>query len=186
MTTDLPLHPDRPIDFGLQHFCDACKKCARECPSGSITDGPKTMYNGYEIWRNDVDSCARFRVTNSRGASCGRCIKVCPWNKADTLVSRAGHPARRRSGLARRGLIRLDDLMGYGEEDPGLQWWLDMEQSTTGCCPAELTGCQEEVYFKGRKIARQGLASPFSSRSGRQSSSYSPAGTPARAQPSRM
>ena len=41
VTTDLPLHPDRPIDFGLQDFCDACKKCARECPSGSITDGPE-------------------------------------------------------------------------------------------------------------------------------------------------
>lgn len=127
VTTDLPLHPDRPIDFGLQHFCDSCKKCARECPSGSITDGPKTMYNGYEIWRNDIESCARFRVTNARGASCGRCIKVCPWNKADTWYHSLATRLAARSSLARRGLIRLDDLLGYGKEDPDRQWWFDME-----------------------------------------------------------
>ncbi len=128
VTTDLPLAPDKPIDFGLQPFCDSCKKCARECPSGSITDGPKTVYNGYEIWRNDVDSCARFRVTNSRGSSCGRCIKVCPWNKANSWYHELATRLAARSGLARRGLIWLDDAMGYGEEDPSLKWWLDMEQ----------------------------------------------------------
>ena len=32
VTTDLPLFPDKPIDFGLQDFCSKCKKCARECP----------------------------------------------------------------------------------------------------------------------------------------------------------
>jgi reductive dehalogenase len=127
VTTDLPLQPDKPIDFGLQHFCDSCKKCARECPSGSITDGPKTMYNGYEIWRNDIDSCARFRVTNSLGSSCGRCIKVCPWNKADTWYHSMATWLAARSGLARRGLIWLDDFLGYGKEDPDLQWWFDME-----------------------------------------------------------
>ena len=127
VTTDLPLQPDKPIDFGLQAFCDTCKKCARECPSGSITAGPKTMYNGYEIWRNDIDSCARFRVTNNRGASCGRCIKVCPWNKADTWYHSTATWLAARSGLARRGLIWLDDFLGYGKEDPSLQWWFDME-----------------------------------------------------------
>ena len=35
VTTDLPLLPDKPIDFGLQDFCSKCKKCARECPSGA-------------------------------------------------------------------------------------------------------------------------------------------------------
>lgn len=39
----------REVDFGLQRFCEACNKCARECPSGAITAGPKRMFNGYEI-----------------------------------------------------------------------------------------------------------------------------------------
>jgi hypothetical protein len=28
MTTDMPLVPDKPIDFGLQYFCSNCLKCA--------------------------------------------------------------------------------------------------------------------------------------------------------------
>ena len=34
-------------------FCESCNKCARECPSGAITAGPKLMFNGYEIWKSD-------------------------------------------------------------------------------------------------------------------------------------
>ncbi|MCB1391597.1 MAG: NAD-binding oxidoreductase, partial [Rhodobacteraceae bacterium] len=41
VTTDMPMTADRPIDFGLQTFCNSCNKCARECPSGAITAGPK-------------------------------------------------------------------------------------------------------------------------------------------------
>ena len=128
VTTDLPLAPDRPIDFGLQQFCAACKKCARECPSGSIPEGPQTMYNGYQIWRNDIESCTRFRVTNAHGSSCGRCIKVCPWNKADTWYHAVATTLAARSQLARRGLIRLDEVLGYGKEDPSRKWWFDMEE----------------------------------------------------------
>ena len=36
VTTDMPLAHDRPIDFGLQNFCENCQKCARECPSLSL------------------------------------------------------------------------------------------------------------------------------------------------------
>ena len=53
VTTNMPMTHDKPIDFGLQKFCEACNKCARECPSGAITAGPKLMFNGYEIWKSD-------------------------------------------------------------------------------------------------------------------------------------
>ena len=58
VTTDLPLLPDKPIDFGLQKFCSVCKKCAIECPSQAISYGNKVMYIGYETWRLDVERCA--------------------------------------------------------------------------------------------------------------------------------
>ena len=54
---------DKPIDFGLQNFCENCNKCARECPSGAITAGPKLMFNGYEIWKSDSQKCATYRIT---------------------------------------------------------------------------------------------------------------------------
>lgn len=128
VTTDLPLAPDKPIDFGLQHFCTVCRKCARECPSGAITDEGKTWYNGYEVWKPDADACTRYRVTNTLGAGCGHCIKVCPWNKDDTWYHSVATALARRSGLARRGLTWLDDALGHGRPDPRRKWWFDLEE----------------------------------------------------------
>ncbi len=80
VTTNMPITHDKPIDFGLQTFCEACNKCARECPSGAITAGPKLMFNGYEIWKSDSQKCTTYRVGQKNGAMCGRCMKTCPWN----------------------------------------------------------------------------------------------------------
>ena len=127
VTTDLPLAVDKPIDFGLQDFCSKCKKCARECPSGSLSTGDKVMYNGYEHWHSDIQKCTTMRVGNKRGSGCGTCVKVCPWNKPYTPFHRAVGWAMRHSGLARSLAIRGDDLMGYGKPHPDRQWWFDLE-----------------------------------------------------------
>ena len=65
LTTDLPLIPDKPVDFGLQYFCNNCMKCARECPCDAIPFGDKVMFNGYEMWKPDVERCTRYRLTNA-------------------------------------------------------------------------------------------------------------------------
>ena len=90
---------DRPIDFGLQTFCSNCLKCARECPCDAIPFGDKVMFNGYEIWKPDVERCTRYRLTNAKGSACGRCMKTCPINK---VVDADGAllDARRRAGSA--------------------------------------------------------------------------------------
>jgi epoxyqueuosine reductase QueG len=59
VSTDLPLTFDQPIDFGLQSVCNMCLKCARECPCNAIPFGPKVMFNGYEIWKPDVEKCGK-------------------------------------------------------------------------------------------------------------------------------
>jgi reductive dehalogenase len=127
VTTDLPLAPDKPIDFGLQDFCSRCKKCARECPSGAISSGDKVMYNGYEHWQADIEKCTGMRVGNPKGSGCGTCVKVCPWNKPYTLPHRAVNWAVRHSGIARGIAMRADDLMGYGRPKPETKWWFDLE-----------------------------------------------------------
>jgi hypothetical protein len=76
ITTDLPLEPDKPINFGLQEFCEKCLKCAEECHSKAIPEGGKVMHNGYETWHLDAEQCSKFRTTNPHGSACGRCIKV--------------------------------------------------------------------------------------------------------------
>jgi len=127
VTTDLPLVPDKPIDFGLQDFCAKCKKCARECPSGAISSGDKVMYNGYERWPVDIKKCTTMRVGNQKGSGCGTCIKVCPWNKPYTLLHRSVRWAMTHSRLARSFAIWGDDLFGYGKARPENKWWFDLE-----------------------------------------------------------
>lgn len=127
VTTDLPLAIDKPIDFGLQDFCTKCKKCARECPSGAISHGDKVTHNGYEKWPVDVKRCTSMRVGNQKGAGCGTCLKVCPWNKPFTPFHRLVNWTMRNVPLARNLSIWGDDLMGYGKPDPENKWWLDLE-----------------------------------------------------------
>ena len=126
VTTDLPLFPDKPIDFGLQDFCSKCKKCARECPSGALSSNGKEIHNGYEKWLVNVEKCTKMRTGNRRGSGCGTCIKVCPWNKPYTPFHRAVGWAMRHSSIARSIAIRGDDLMGYGKPDYSKKWWFDL------------------------------------------------------------
>jgi reductive dehalogenase len=127
VTTDLPFSYDKPLDFGLQTFCNNCNKCARECPSGAITAGPKLMYNGYEIWKSDAEKCARYRITNQGGAMCGRCMKTCPWNLEGLFSEVAFRWIAMRFPGAARWIAKLDDWLGRGGINPTKKWWWDIE-----------------------------------------------------------
>ena len=128
VTTDLPLEPDSPVDFGLQEFCRKCLKCANECHARAIPDGEKVMLNGYENWRFDADRCSKYRVSNQAGSSCGRCIKFCPWNRPEgptlDLVRWVARHAPFLAGL----LVKIDNVRGYGKQDERYKWWLDLEE----------------------------------------------------------
>jgi reductive dehalogenase len=137
ITTNMPLAHSKPIDFGLQNFCNNCNKCARECPSGAITAGPKTMFNGYEIWKSDSQKCTSYRITQKEGAMCGRCMKTCPWN-LEGLFAEAPFrwAASHIPGLA-KSLAKLDDRIGNGGINPVKKWWWDLEMVDDG--PYSLT-----------------------------------------------
>jgi ferredoxin len=135
VTTNLPLETDRPIDFGLQTFCNGCLKCARECPCDAIPFGDKVMFNGYEIWKPDVERCARYRVTNPHGSACGRCMKTCPINKvvdADgPLLTRAASWLGVNAMFLKPLMVPIaawaDDALGNGKRNPAKKWWFDHE-----------------------------------------------------------
>ncbi len=127
VTTDMPMVADRPIDFGLQSFCESCHKCARECPSGAITAGPKLMYNGYEIWKSDAEKCARYRITNAAGGMCGRCMKTCPWNLEGLLADSLWRTVAMKLPHTSPALSKLDDVMNRGSINPVKKWWWDIE-----------------------------------------------------------
>ncbi|MVO18221.1 2Fe-2S iron-sulfur cluster-binding protein [Parasedimentitalea huanghaiensis] len=132
VTTDMPLAHDLPIDFGLQRFCESCNKCARECPSGAITAGPKRMFNGYEIWKSDSQKCTTYRITTPGGAMCGRCMKTCPWNLEGLFSEKPFRWAAMNLPKTAPALAKLDDIVGNGEMNAVKKWWWDLEMEEDG------------------------------------------------------
>ncbi|MFC1953592.1 reductive dehalogenase [Chloroflexota bacterium] len=125
VTTDLPLEPDKPIDFGLQDFCDKCMKCAIECPSKSISTRAKVMRNGYENWEFDTESCRKYRFANPKGYSCGKCIKVCPWNKPEGWTHDLVRWMVEHAPFLNDSIIKMDNVWGYGKPELDKKWWFD-------------------------------------------------------------
>ncbi|HSG29646.1 MAG TPA: reductive dehalogenase domain-containing protein, partial [Candidatus Krumholzibacterium sp.] len=56
VTTTLPLKHDYPVDIGMQDFCDKCRKCAINCPSGAIPHGKKALVNGSWRWKLNAEA----------------------------------------------------------------------------------------------------------------------------------
>jgi len=132
VTTDFPMEVDKPIDFGLQAFCSNCNKCARECPSGAITAGGKTMFNGYEIWKPDAEKCARYRMTNDSGSMCGRCMKTCPWNLEGIFKEAPYRWMATHFPKLAPWIVKVDDWFGNGGINPVKKWWWDLRTDKSG------------------------------------------------------
>lgn len=102
-------------------------KCARECPCNAIPFGPKVMFNGYEIWKPDVEKCGKYRLTNMKGSACGRCMKTCPYNREDLIESERLLWLSIDVPASRRQLIEHDDRTGGGQRNAVKRWWFDLE-----------------------------------------------------------
>jgi epoxyqueuosine reductase len=129
--TDLPLEIDKPIDFGLQAYCEKCTICAEVCRLNAIPLGGKVMYNGYEIWKMDERKCASGAVLNEYGNICGRCSRLCPWNrpgatpadfeKWDGSLESLYAPVERQAKKLKSN--------GYTHEtEITRKWWFDFEE----------------------------------------------------------
>jgi ferredoxin len=158
-TTDMPLEADRPIDFGLQAVCTMCLKCARECPCNAIPFGPKVMFNGYEIWKPDVEKCGRYRLSNAKGSACGRCMKTCPYNREDLVESEKLLWLSIEVPQSRRALIDYDDAAGGGSRNRVKRWWFDLEivdgvaVRPQGTNERDLSPGREEKLARTQKLA---------------------------------
>jgi ferredoxin len=116
VTTDLPLIVDgRAPRPDMLDFCRICKKCAENCPSRAIPFEDRQEVNGVLRWQ--IDSARCFHYWNVIGTDCGRCLSVCPYAHPDTLPHNAVRWVSRHSGVARRVVLRLDDLV-YGRKPP--------------------------------------------------------------------
>jgi reductive dehalogenase len=82
--TNLPLIPDKPIDFGMRSFCETCHSCAGSCPVNAVRKEDRTTEQtsisnrpGILRWPVDVAKCYLFWEEN--GTDCSNCVAACPW-----------------------------------------------------------------------------------------------------------
>ena len=83
--TDLPLEPDKPIEFGVADFCRRCRQCAGACEVGAIQSEPEPSFDvacpsnsqGILRWAVNHGKCYSFWVDN--GGDCSTCIAACPF-----------------------------------------------------------------------------------------------------------
>ena len=119
--TDLPLIHNKPIDLGVQAFCEKCEKCAKYCPSQALRYGERTaehnnICNNVNIlkWPVNAEKCIKWWAKNS--AHCTVCIRVCPFNKKDTSFHRTIRWHVNYLPQFNRFYKWMDDLMGYGKQ----------------------------------------------------------------------
>lgn len=127
VTTDLPLATDPPADDpAVLEFCARCSKCADACPAQAISRGDPVEDNGGLRWKLDAEACYSFWCKS--GAPCGRCMAVCPHAHPDAFPHTVARRMIRRSMLALRLMIWLDDVF-YGRIPPSLplEPWMDVD-----------------------------------------------------------
>jgi len=134
--TDMPLVPNAPIDFGVTEFCEVCMLCAEDCPSGTVTNGPRT-WEGKSVsnnpgalkWYADPEKCYDFN-----GFSCSNCKRVCPFNKPNNswLHQMIRQMIGGRIMTADRAMVGLDQASGYGRQVEARDFWeMDGQKSIT-------------------------------------------------------
>jgi len=97
--TDLPLEPDRPIEFGVTDYCKSCNKCVEACKADainperepSLTVACPSNNQGITRWAVNADRCYEFWIEN--GAACSNCISACPFTHGGETVTKGNrHP----------------------------------------------------------------------------------------------
>ncbi len=114
VTTQLSL-PDspQPTPQYMEEFCKICKKCADNCPSGSITHDEEPFSRNVRHWSIQQEQC--FSYWKTIGSDCGLCISVCPYTKPDTLIHRFVRFYISRNILNQKIALFMDDFM-YGRQ----------------------------------------------------------------------
>jgi len=122
VATDLPLAYDRPVDFGLQDFCEKCGICADRCPSGAIPKGKnaKVVIRGMRRWDLDDNKCYKYWTTI--GHACGICQSVCPWNHRNNWFHNIVRELAERFPALRSLLIKGEELTYKHKPGPEPEW----------------------------------------------------------------
>jgi ferredoxin len=129
VTTDMPLVHDRPVDIGVDEFCQTCNICARYCPVGAIPMGEKVVSRGIHKWK--INDMACYSYMRRIGTDCGVCVAVCPWTRPRNFPHNLVLWGVEHFALARKLASTVDNVIIrrkrnqnplWLEEQPGI-WW---------------------------------------------------------------
>ncbi len=79
VTTNMPLIPDEPDEFGVKEFCTICEKCVKTCPGKAIPEGDPQEIDGVKRWQIKQEKC--YEMWRRLGTDCGVCLSVCPFSQ---------------------------------------------------------------------------------------------------------
>lgn len=139
--TDLPLAIDKPIDFGLQKFCEKCKKCAISCPANAISQADEPYWEtvdprqvpGKKVYFENNRACVGWQ--SNKDLYCSGCMSACSWSKQDrTSLHQFARIAASKAPSLGKLLVGLDDFFGYGHIADGKEisrWW-ELNRPTRG------------------------------------------------------
>ncbi|GMW05165.1 MAG: hypothetical protein AMXMBFR85_11450 [Dehalococcoides mccartyi] len=130
--TDLPLATTKPVDAGLNRFCNTCKICAEACPYNAIVldDAPSWDNTaipgsppGFNGWRLKAMSCAH----------CGSaCQAVCPFNAPrETWIHSLVAPTVTITPVFNKFFADMERAFGFGMWEPE-SFWTEDEQPIFG------------------------------------------------------
>ena len=126
--TDLPLVPDKPIEFGVWDFCHKCQRCAESCPSKAIMYGEPTKEvnnicnrKGLLRWPINAERCFAFWVAND--SDCVTCVTVCPFNKSSGWLHSSVRWGIKHTRWLDSFFVKMDNLLGYGKIKNAETFW---------------------------------------------------------------
>lgn len=144
VVTDLPMTPDKPIDFGVMEFCKTCKRCAEACPGGAISMETEPFWQtlgewnqpGKKVWHEDAAKC--LSTWRKLGTGCSICVRVCPYTKgSDTLMHDMVKATSAKTTALNSLFVRSDEIFGYGAEQDQDEWW-HLDESPHGWDPNKI------------------------------------------------
>ena len=137
--TNMPLVPDKPIDFGVTEFCNSCGLCAENCPAKAISfgeptfEGPSISNNhGLYKWYINPERCFRFWKQDHGGSKFGRygqsgccsnCKMVCSFNKPPGWLHDMARFFVRDVPQLNSLFVLMDKLFGYSKRGKVEEFW---------------------------------------------------------------
>ena len=126
--TDMPLQRDQPTSFGVERFCDGCRRCTDACPAKAIPGGRpsnerhnRSNLVGVRKWSVDGERC--FKYWAKVNTDCSVCIRVCPYNR--DYSKRSSRWWSKLASLSPKLALYLADRQDHGKRLLPKHWWPD-------------------------------------------------------------